>query len=407
LTFWTINGTKFNLKFLAEKLGSIGVASSTARLSVARSPSAGAEGLDPLAASSIGRGDSNSLDEASREISLDSFPCVLYECNRSMELTFITSNIFELIGFEAGELIGNRAFWDERIIADDLVLVRQKLGELKNLKSISMTHRLLDRRGLPVWVSHSLQSLPKAGGDVLRGCLLRSGKEAAVQESGQGAVDLFVHKIGNHFQLLRLVISSLKKVLPESRETEVLNQTVDSAIELARSFSDYNQAPSSWLGTVGMIDVVEAGSARLKPEFLEKGVLFENQIDPSVREVSVAGDPFLLELAVSYILQNALEATPKGGTVTLRAKAESKTSAVPVVKISIIDSGCGIEGKNVERILSPFFTTREGHYGLGLSTAHRFITMHSGLIQVRSIVNEGTEVKIALPAVALKNPSRG
>jgi signal transduction histidine kinase len=384
----------------------MGVASSIARLSVARNPSADSEGLGPLATSSKGRGESTSLHKASQEVSLDSFPCVLYECNRAMELTFITSNIFDLIGFEARELIGNRAFWDERIIADDLGLVRQKLGELQNLGSISMTHRLLDRRGVPVWVSHSLQSIPKADGDIFRGCLLRGAKEAAVQESSQGAVDLFVHKIGNHFQLLRLVVSSLKKVLPESRETEVLNQTVDSAIELARSFSDYNQTPSSWSTTVGMIDVIEAASARLKPEFLEKGVLFENQVDPSVREVSVAGDPFLLELALSHILQNALEATSKGGTVTLRAGAESERSAAPVVKISVIDSGCGIEGKTVERIFSPFFTTREGHYGLGLSTAHRFVTMHSGLVEVRSTVNEGTEVKIMLPAVALKGLSR-
>ena len=374
------------------------MASSRVRLSVARNPSVSSEGLSLPGASS---GELNSLQEES----LDSFPCVVYECNSSMELTFITSNIFELIGIEARELVGNRALWDERIAADDLALVRRKIEELKNVKSISITHRLLDCRGLPVWVTHSLQrTRPDADG--FRGCLLRAGNEAAVQELGQGAADLFVHKIGNHFQLLRLVVSSLKKVLPASRETEVLNQTVDSAIELARSFSDYNQAPSSWVATVDLIDVLEAASTRLKPDFLEKDVLFENRIDPSVREVSIAGDPFLLELAVSHVLQNALEAAQKGGTVTLYAKAESKTGVVPLVKINVIDSGCGIDQKNLQRIFSPFFTTKEGHYGLGLSTAYRFVTMHSGVLQVRSIVNEGTEVKIALPAVALKSLPR-
>lgn len=321
-----------------------------------------------------------------------------------MELEFVSDNIFELIGFEAKELVGNRSLWNERIVAEDLTLVQQKLDELRNLKSISMTHRLLDRRGLPVWVCHSLQSVTSSGKELFRGCLLAVGNETPGQGLTHGSVDLFVHKIGNHFQLLTLIINSLKKVLPESRETEVLHQTVDSAIELTRSFSDYNQAPVSWSTAVNMIEVLEAALIRCRPQFLGKGILLEERVDPSLQSVSLAGDPFLLELAISHVLQNALEATQKNGIVTFRAKAESKASVAPVVKISVIDSGCGIEEKNLERILLPFFTTKEGRYGLGLSTAYRFVTMHSGLMQVRSIVNEGTEIKIVLPAFPLKNP---
>ncbi|HEV8343032.1 MAG TPA: ATP-binding protein [Candidatus Binatia bacterium] len=335
---------------------------------------------------------------------LDNLPCVIYECNRSLELKFISSNISKLIGFEAKELIGKRSLWDERIVVKDLSLVREKLDELKNLESVSLIHRLLDRRGLPVWVYHSLQAASGTE-ELFRGCLLRMDGEAADQGLSRSSVDLFLHKIGNHFQLLRLVINSLKKVLPESRETEVLNQTIDSAIELARSFSDYNQAPASWSAALDMTDILEAAAVRSQPDFLQKGVSFDPEIESSLHSVCVSGDPFLLELAISHVLQNALDSTSKGGKVTLSARAHSESGVIPVVKIRVLDSGCGIEAKNLDRILSPFFTTKDGRYGLGLSTADRFVTMHSGLMQVRSIVNEGTEVTIVLPAASLEGLS--
>jgi signal transduction histidine kinase len=335
---------------------------------------------------------------------LDNLPCVIYECSRSLELQFISSNISKLIGFEAKELIGNRSLWDERIAAKDLSSVREKLDKLKDLESVSVIHRLLDRRGLPVWVYHVLQAASGTE-ESFHGCLLRMNGDVSDQGLSRASVDLFLHKIGNHFQLLRLVMNSLKKVLPESRETEVLHQTVDSAIELARSFSDYNQAPASWSGALDVTDILEAATVRCQPDFLQKGVSFDVEIESSLRLVCVAGDPYLLELAISHILQNALDSTSKGGKVKLSARADFEAGAIPVVTIRLYDSGCGIEAKNLDRILSPFFTTKDGRYGLGLSTADRFVTMHSGLMQVRSPVNEGTEITIVLPAVKLEGLS--
>lgn len=338
--------------------------------------------------------------EKPKEDFLHSLVCVIYECKRSMDLTFISNNILELIGFEAKELVGNRSLWEERIVAEDSGLVRQKLDDLKKLKSVSMVHRLLDRRGFPVWVSHGLQWVTSEDRDCFHGYLLGARNGTDVQGLGHGAVDLFVHRMGNHFQLLNLVISSLRKALPESRETEVLQETVDRVIELTRRFSEYNQAPSCWSEAVDMIVVLQGAVARRKPAFLEKGVVLEERIDASsIEQVSVSGDPFLLELAVGHVLQNALEATGAGGKVTLDAKAELEPG---VVKVHITDSGCGIEEKNLGRISLPFFTTKEHHDGLGLSMAWRFIKMHSGLLDVRTVRDQGTEVKVVLPAVTAK-----
>ena len=334
---------------------------------------------------------------------LESLPCVIYECGPSMELNFVSENILKLIGFEASELVGNRSLWEKRIVDQDLALVQRKLDELKTLKSVSMIHRLLDRRGLPVWVSHGLQQVTSGKGELFRGCLLGIGDDMRAQRLEHGAVERFVHKIGNHFQLLNLVVSSLRRVLPKSREADVLHETVERTIELTRSFSEYNYVPGSWLAAVDMFEVLQAAVRRHKPAFLAKGTILKERIDPSIDgQVSVSGDPFLLELAIGHVLQNALEAKGDGREVTLHARAESEAGVVSVVKISVIDSGCGIEEKELGQIFSPFFTTKEGHDGLGLSMACRFVEMHSGLIRVKSVEGEGTEVEIALPAVAVK-----
>jgi len=382
------------------------VSSSIAILPVNRNRPVGLDEPDPkIKASSVQGGASISPPQRGlAEGLLKCLPWVLYECEPSLELTFVSDNVAELIGFEPGELIGNRSLWQERMLEEDWSLVQEKLNDLNvgNAGSISMAHRLLDRRGLPVWVSHTVIR-PWREKQGLWGCLLGMGNDGRIQGVEQASVDGYVHRIGNHFQLLRLVISSLEKSLPKSREAEVLHETVDNAIELTRRFSEYIQVPTCWNGT-DMGKVLQAATARWSPEFREKGIEWVKRIDHSVETVAVSGDPFLLELAMSHILQNALESTERGGRVDLEARAEFSCYGLPAVKIKIVDSGLSIEEGTLKRIFSPFFSTKNGHDGLGLSMAQRFVKMHGGLLRVKNGRSKGTEVEVVLPATPLDVP---
>jgi hypothetical protein len=336
---------------------------------------------------------------------LQLLPCVVYECNPLMELTFVSDNIFELIGFESREIIGSRFLSVKRIVPQDLDLCEQKLDELRTQKAVTWIHRLVNRKGLPVWVSHGLQEITVDGLTIYRGCLLDIGSELKARELGPGTVDRFIHKLGNHFTLLHVVLGSLKKVLPESREAEVLHETVDKAIELTRSFSEYNQKPSCWMQSLDMVQVLQGAFIRVQPCFDDKGVALEEKLDPSLENAVVSGDPFLLELAVGRLLQNALEASSSGSAVTLLAKAEVGEYGKPVVRVTIQDFGAGVEEELLKQIFVPFFTTKEGHEGLGLNMACRFVEMHSGILKLSSQRNKGTEVEIDLPATAINDRS--
>ena len=330
----------------------------------------------------------------------ESLPCVLYECNAAFEFTYVSENISELFGLESNELVGNPLLSDQRIPAEDLVLLSNRLGELEHLnKRTSLMHRMLSRRGLPFWVAHSLWKASLNDIFVVRGCIVPMDYNGRLHSSEQAVISRFVHKMGNHFQLLNLVVNSLKRTVPESRETLMLQETVEKAIELTRGFSDYNQAPTG-LSRVELMDILQATALTRRSSFEKKGIIFDSQIHASVNGAAIQADPYLLELAFGHVLQNALEATEAGGHVMLQARVKCSGDGASAASISVIDSGCGIDENALTNVVVPFFTSKKNHDGLGLSMASRFIEIHGGILRITSARGKGTEVEIVLPMEA-------
>ena len=327
----------------------------------------------------------------------ETLPCVLYECNASFELTYVSENTSDLFGIDASELVGKRLLSNERIPGDDLIQLSNRLEELEHVNGmISLVHRILDGRGLPFWVAHNLWKANLDNTTMIRGCMVPMDYRGVLNSSEQAVISRFVHKMGNHFQLLNLVVSSLRKAVPDSRETLMLQETVEKAIDLARSFSDYNQVPTGW-SRVELADILQAAAMTRRSSFERKGITFNSQIHASVSGANIQADPYLLELAIGHVLQNALEATEAGGQVTLKAGAKCSGDNASVASISVIDSGCGIDENALRNVLVPFFTCKKNHDGLGLSMAYRFIEIHRGILRIKSTHGKGTEVEIVLP----------
>ena len=327
-----------------------------------------------------------------------SLPCVLYECNHALQISHVSSNVFELSGVWPKDLIGSRDHWEQRIPREDLKLVSDKLVDFDTVGSASAIHRLIRESGLPIWVCHSWRRSNARGGEIIRGCIVPMENERRVQGVDPVVISRFVHKLGNQFQLLNLVINSLRKGLPDSRETEILQQAVEKSIELARAFSDFSQA-STWMSIVDLGEIFRAAYVTKRSSFIEKGVILDERASASLGAVSVYGDPFLLEVAVSNLLQNALEATEAGGKVELGADVEAHQNSVFVAKLAVIDSGCGVAESNLENVFIPFFTSKKDHEGLGLSMAARFIELHNGILKLTSAEGKGTKVEMILPTI--------
>jgi signal transduction histidine kinase len=105
-----------------------------------------------------------------------------------------------------------------------------------------------------------------------------------------------------------------------------------------------------------------------------------------------AGDPRRLKEALINLVANAIEATPNGGSVTLRLR-----SSPSEVTLEVRDTGRGIAPDDLERLGTSFFTTRPGGTGLGVVLAQGVIAQHGGQLRYNSSVGNGTTATITLP----------
>ncbi|MGH8543761.1 MAG: sensor histidine kinase [Gammaproteobacteria bacterium] len=313
-----------------------------------------------------------------------------------MQLSYVSENIAELLGLERQAVVENRLFWDQRIFAEDLRLFAGKVEELQVSGSAALIHRLKNIRELPVWVSHRMKKVRIDRAERVWGSLTVVGNDPKMCGPDPSTISRFVHKIGNHFQLIALVSNSLSKAVPDSRDIHILQEAIDHAIELVRTFSDYSQLPAC-LPHIDLCDVIRAAVGSRRRLFEEKGVGLEEKIDESLDGASIPGDPFLLETAIGHILQNALEATQFGGVVSIIGNIESNSDHSAVAGLRVRDLGCGIDPDDLTRVTAPFFTSKKDRDGLGLSVSARFIELHGGSLRIRSAVGKGTEVEISLP----------
>lgn len=132
---------------------------------------------------------------------------------------------------------------------------------------------------------------------------------------------------------------------------------------------------------------------RIEPDY----VLIQKKFNDSLPPVFVDADH--VSQALINIIVNALEGMPNGGKLTIKTDACKKHGEC--VTVSVIDTGCGISDRIVDKIFDPFFTTKnkEGEKGLGMGLAisKRIIEDHHGEICVESKVGQGTTFSVCLP----------
>ncbi len=119
-------------------------------------------------------------------------------------------------------------------------------------------------------------------------------------------------------------------------------------------------------------------------------------------------DEAKMQQALVKLLENAIESIPGDGRVVILSRNReieagmdaqtSKLAPGPYVCIEISDTGCGIAQEALPRIFEPFFTSKQGHRGLGLAWVYGIITNHGGSVAVSSQPGQGTVVRIYLPS---------
>jgi len=132
-------------------------------------------------------------------------------------------------------------------------------------------------------------------------------------------------------------------------------------------------------------------------------IQIEMDFDPNLALISV--DPNQLELAILNLALNARDAMPDGGRLRVSGQRETVTSGLPslhdgdYVRLTVTDTGTGMDEATLKRCSEPFFTTKEvgRGTGLGLSTVLGLTVQSGGGMRISSTLGEGTIVELWLP----------
>lgn len=139
--------------------------------------------------------------------------------------------------------------------------------------------------------------------------------------------------------------------------------------------------------------------------------LIERSIGPGIRLVmdlpeklpAIRIDPNQLELALLNLAVNARDAMPDGGTITISAQLEGPhddSETGPRVRISVVDTGAGMDETVLQRAIEPFFTTKPAGQGtgLGLSMVHGLVAQSGGNMMLSSTAGIGTRAELWFPS---------
>jgi signal transduction histidine kinase len=109
------------------------------------------------------------------------------------------------------------------------------------------------------------------------------------------------------------------------------------------------------------------------------GITVETDFDPALGPIAAYGSE--LNQVWTALIENAIDAMPNGGSLKLKTRLQGQLALV-----EIWDSGVGVPQELQSRIFEPFFTTKPPGkgLGLGLDTAHRIVSRHSGFLRVES-----------------------
>ena len=203
------------------------------------------------------------------------------------------------------------------------------------------------------------------------------------------------------------LLRSNEELSAKGRETlQQMVHAVDRAERLTRQLQTFSRRNQVQLGTLQINDIVKELTALLSRTL---GDHIEISFTPEAELPEILGDRPLLEHVILNLAVNARDAMPEGGQLMLATNVCRITTAqVPqhpearaghFIRLTITDTGCGIDPRLIPYLFDPFFTTKNGTAvnGLGLSTVYGIVKQHNGWIEVLSQHGTGTTFRIYLP----------
>ncbi len=233
---------------------------------------------------------------------------------------------------------------------------------------------------------------------------VQSNKMAALGKMAAG----IAHEINNPLQVMKELtglmgddLLEFKTVIGDkdleklSVDIKKMEYQLDRCRDITHKMLRFGRRMEPWQEFCDVNHVLAEAISFLADEARHRDIRIQTDYGEELPRITI--DVAQLQQAVLNIIDNAIDAIGRAGTITVRTCLEKRDNGQVIIKIS--DTGCGIAKEMLPKIFDPFYTTKgpkEG-IGLGLSVSYKIIEQLNGKIAVESVKGRGTTFTICLP----------
>ncbi|MCR4402512.1 MAG: ATP-binding protein [Firmicutes bacterium] len=261
---------------------------------------------------------------------------------------------------------------------------------------VASTSVLSDRSQQPLGVAVTFEDVTELR--ALQRQVHEAAKLAAVGELSAG----LAHEVRNPLGAIKACSQFLEDRVPEDESlgkfTRILVREVDRLDRLVERLLSFAKPRESDMQYVDVHEILDRMVSLVGLKAKQAKVDVVRRYQPNLPRVFA--DPEKLQQAFLNIMLNAIDAMPCGGVLAVATSicGDSEQVANGRVRVDFRDTGVGIPPDQLDKVFTPFFTTRERGTGLGLAIARRVVSEHGGEITVESMPGVGTAFSVFLPA---------